>query len=439
MKFLLHTAAKIADPVSWFLSHIAEVKPFQTGDRAAGFDLFVLDAGACAAAADMVREALEGGTAVLVLDAGDEQKTVLHDIIGFRSAGPGAGYLVVPIPDGNGRTHYQILEQRYPTRVQSLIRRSAAGEGEGLTEESDPLEIDLSREEGCEYLFELSQEQLKSFGEKVRDVLRSPRTIPAQDIPAGLKSRSWVYSEDQSFTASGGKTSVGKPKKQDISCFTTYEFQAFLNNWPESGAFQYVYLRQSGIYQTNGMVKNNNHERGWYLTQLAPTFTPPPELFYYQSSPANTAGSKDVTTSTGFQIDFNTGGAGASYNFSKSSTERIYDWQIVQKTGMSWQYFQATPYSGKQVKWPDSAVESNDKGEIKPMPTISKYSLQFDIQTVWKTNGIVRRSVPIQTSNYLKTDYLMTEYFSGTKWEGTWWEYPITWPGTYYIDLALVS
>ncbi|MES1241455.1 MAG: hypothetical protein ABUT39_07535 [Acidobacteriota bacterium] len=428
--------------MSQYLAHIAEVKPLEKGVRMADYDLLVLDKETCAASGrELAGEALKGGTAVLVLNAGDEEKKILHEVIGFRSEGPGAAYLVLPLRDSAGRAHFRIFEQRYPTRLQKLIRVMATGEGDGLTDESEPVEIDLAQEEDSEHLFELSQEQLKAFGDRVRDLLRSRQTLvdPAPGVPDGLKTMIWFYDQDQSFTAAGTKSKVGTPKPQYLSCFTTYEFQAFLNDWPVTGAFQYLYLRQSGIYQTNGMVKNNSHERGWYLTQLSPSFAAPSELFYYQSSPANTSGSKQVTTSTGFQVDFNSGGSGASYNFSSSTTETIYEWQIIQQTGNAWQYFQATPYSGTTTSFPSSAVESNDKGEIKPMPVISRYSLQFDVQAVWKTRRVLREALPVSTYNYLRADYIKTEYESGTKWHGTWWYSPSDWPATYYIDFALVS
>src|SRR5262245_42768046 len=123
MRFLLHAAGALSDPVSQYLHHIAEVKRFQAGDRFADHDLLVLDAGACAGdGAELARQAFEVGTAVLVLDAGDEEKQILQKLIGFRSEGRGAAYLVLPLRDGAGRAHFRIYEQRYPARLQTLTR-----------------------------------------------------------------------------------------------------------------------------------------------------------------------------------------------------------------------------------------------------------------------------------------------------------------------------
>jgi hypothetical protein len=151
------------------------------------------------------------------------------------------------------------------------------------------------------------------------------------------------------------------------------------------------------------------------------------------------AGKTSVTTGSSFDINFSTDGGGASYQFSKSETREIADWGVVQISGSSWRYAQATPYKGTTTSFPSDMVESNDKGELKGLPTISKYSLQFDTQIVWKTNSVITSSVQINCTNYLRVDYIITEYQSGTKWNGYWWYYPTTWTPFFSINLGLLT
>jgi hypothetical protein len=411
---------------------------FSGNERVADYQMVVLDAAACTASADLAASALDAGVPVLVLGAHDEAKAVLARHIGFRSAGDSAAYLVAPLKDEAGGTHFHILEQALPAAKQEVTWQEAAGEGEGMKECYEAHTEDMSDPSG---VLQPTREELKGFGRRVRALLKGERQRKALagDIPAGLKWKSWVYSVDQTFTASGSKSSLGTPKQQTLSCFTTYEFTAFLNNWPETGAFQYLVLQQTGIYQTNGLVKNDDHERGWYLTELAPSFQASSPLFYYQSSPPNVAGSKSVTTTSGFAVNFNNGGAGATYNYSSSETNVISDWKVAQLTGTSWQYSQVDPYNGTTNSFPGGMVESNDKGELKGLPDISKYSLQFDVQTVWKTNEVVQSEVSVGCTNTCRTDYIITEYDSGTKWEGYWWTYIDTRQPSFTIDLGVIS
>lgn len=441
MKFLLHTKESIAGRVLEYLKHIAQVDAFSGNESVAGYDLLVLDPKTCGPSSEsqdqaLLKEAFDKDRAVLVLNAADEQKQVLAAFIGFRSHGSGMAYLVIPLRDGAGRTHHRIFEQMFPTSMGTLGRMDARGDGERLSDQSELVKMDL---QDSSEKPELPEHELRAFGERLRGMLQPGRAAEGmtQNVPSGLKWKTWDYSQCQCFTASGGKSRLGTPPEQYISCLTTYEFQAYLNNWPETGPFQYVFLKQSGIYQTNGMSRNWEREKGWYLTQLAPTYNAAEELFYYQSSPANVSDSKDVTTSSGFEVNFNTGGAGASYNFSSSETQRIFDWKITQLAGTKWRYMQKSPYPGDITTFPSSMVQK--KGVLKELSDISKYSLQFDVQVVWKTNSVVKKNLNITCLNYLRADYIITEHTSGDEYEGHWWYSNSTYSPTITIDLSLVS
>jgi hypothetical protein len=440
MRFLVHVDRGLPPLFHQFIEHLGTIERHAAGAHPSSSDVVVLDAATAVtdAGRELVRQAIESDRAVLLLDAGDEQKRALVSVTGFASQGPGAVYLVQPVRDHAGRQHFSILEQSFPSKL-TLVFQEARGEGEGVNWRGEALETPILAEGGGPA--EVPADELERFGDKVRERLLSPPAPPlrAQAIPPDLKWKAWVYTQCQCFTASGGRSSIGTPADQYISCQTTYEFEGYLNNYPETGAFQYLFLRQSGIFQTNGMAHDDKHTRGWYLTQLAPNFVAPGNLFYYQSSPANAAGKKTVTTSSSFTVNFETGGAGASYNFSKSETEDIYDWNVVQISGSSWRYAQAVPYPGTTTSWPSSAVESDDKGELKPLPIISRYSLQFDVQIVWKGNQLITTVVPIACNNYLRVDYIMTEYHSGTKWEGYWWTFDSRPFATFQIDLGLLT
>ena len=436
MQFLLN-AKEPSDVVLDFLDHTGVVHRTLAEGTVTDYDAVVLDQVTAldSAGRDLITAAIGADRAVVLLEPADEQKAVLTDVIGFGSAGPSALYVVVPCRDNVGGQHFRILEQRYPTQLVQLMHQEASGEGPGVTERGDVIELDLGGTPP-----EVPLEELKRFGKEVKDLLTSrPMTATAGAIPPNLKWKSWVYSQCQCWTARGASSKLGTPADQYISCQTTYEFDGFLNNWPETGPFQYLFLHQTGIFQTNGMAHNGDHTKGWYLTQLAPSFEVPSQLVYYQSSPPNVANKSSVTTTSGFSVNFSNEGAGASYDFSQSETREISEWEIIQLTGNSWRYAQASPYAGTTTTFPDNMVESNDKGELKGLPNISKYSLQFDVQSVWKTNALVTVPVTVKCSNYLRADYIITEYESGTAWSGYWWYSPAQWTPAYTINLGLLT
>lgn len=435
MKFLLHVKEAMNEPVQQLLKSLAILEPYNTKQPISSYDLVVLDAMTCTTGDKLYKDSLDNMVPLLVLNPGDEQKKLIAEKIGFKSPGASIAYLVKPVKDNNGRIHYRILEQPFSSKGK-CGKRSAVGEGPGMKEQSDLVMRDVAQGSGDKYPSPL---ELKSFGAKAQELLKSDKTV-ATDVPPDMIWAEWDYSVPQTFTATGDKDDdLGTPTPQDLSCYTTYEFKAYLNNWPETGPFQYLFMRQSGIYQTNGMKHDGHHEKGWYLTQVATNYQAPPELFYYQSSPANTNDSKEVTTTSGFEVNFDQDGAGASYKFSESETDEIYDWKVIQKTANSWQYSQEDPYSGTTDDFPDNMVEKHDKGELKSLPDISKYALQYDIQLVWKTNSVLRKLVEINCEQILRADYIKTEHETGTKWIGCWWYYWDPIYPSFSIDLSKVS
>jgi hypothetical protein len=438
MRLLIHVESRLPGPMLGFIEHISTVERDVVGKNVEEYDLVVIDDRTAlqGPGRDLVERAIEADRAVLLLNGTDEHKDVLGQVIGFSSPGPSLAYVVRPVRDHAGRQHFQILEQLPPSPLPRVVFQEAQGEGDGITELGDSTELDLGPGPS-----QVPLDELARFAKKVKALVTEPPRLTAAGgpVPPDLKWKSWVYSQCQCFTASGSRSNLGTPANQYISCQTTYEFDGYLNNWPETGAFQYLFLRQSGIFETNGMAHDDAHTKGWYLTQLAPSFRAPSQLVYYQSSPPNVIGKTSATTSSGFTVNFDTGGAGASYEFSSSETWEIADWEIVQLTGNSWRYSQARPYPGTTTSFPDSMVESNDKGELKGLPAISKYSLQFDVQLVWKTNELVRSTVQIDATNYLRTDYIITHHESGTKWTGYWWYYPSVWQPSFTINLGLLT
>lgn len=374
-----------------------------------------------------LKEALKGNVPVLILNAGKEQKKAVSEIIGFSSNRQGIAYFVKP-QKTNGRTKYFIHE--LPVPVQPKIYKKSFCEGHVQKVESVTLQTNP----------QVSEKHIQDFFNKINQLLSIPQE-DNNDNPNDLKSASWVYSADYSFNPSGDKDDVGTPENQHISVFTTFEIEAFLNNYPETGAFQWLTLNHSGTFSTNTMAQNGEHHKGWFLTELDldhyTSGSSTNKLFYYDSSPENIADKSQVTTSTGFSVTFDKGGPSGTFEYSNSETNDIYDWDITEVKPMSWQYYQVTPYDGRTDDFPKCAVKNN--GDIEDLPKISQTTLQFDAQSVWKTNSVVKEIVYFGADTSMSVNYLITDPKFITGYDGHWWSYysPNTQP--FMIDLSVVS
>ncbi|MFT3766388.1 MAG: hypothetical protein QM820_12880 [Minicystis sp.] len=403
-------------------------------------DLFVVDAASCAP--DEIGQAvaaLDAGAKVLLLDAGDEHKKALAKRIGFRSHGPSRGYLVARLASKEGHARYRIVEVGEDQAPVTCASQAVAGDRKGATKV-------FPSQPGVP-----APQQGRALTDAEMDVLLAAITAAAAEdeatdsAPEGLDWASWIYSRSHSYTASGSvnsDTGLGPPPSQQVTLLLTYTFQAALNDPPQSGAFQYVGLSLSGIFQNNGMSNTDDDNYGWILAAIEPTFSPSSSLAWYSSSPSNTNDATQVTTGSSVNIGFNSNGATGGYTYSSSVTNNITDWYITQETSSNWLYAQNTPFDGNTtsasvadscVNWYSGHINTSS------FPTISTSSLQFATNTVWKTSSVLTSEVDISVNNRMQVDYMMVKEFMGLGTNFVLWYSSSTPTDSFSIDLSVVS
>jgi hypothetical protein len=434
----------ITSPVYARVAADASPTPYVDGTTFEPGDLFVIDALTCSP--DEVKlgyPAIDAGAAVLLLDADDDHKKALSGSIGFRSHGASRGYHVIRRKDDDGVVRCFISEVGDSTAPASLYCASGTGNKESGNDVVNPL---ATVYENQPQTTPMTQTDLDFFAKSLTTA--AVATTAGSSPPEGLVWYNWVYSRTHTFTASGSYNSdadLGPPPSKTITTYLTYVIQGALNNATQSGAFQYLGLQETGIFQNNGMASNTDTSCGWTLGSICPIFTVPSSLVWYQSSPSNTNNVSTVTTGSSVTVGFNagnTGGSGnASYTYSNSVTENITDWYITQQTATNWVYGQNTPFDGNTT---DPSEINNSRGwngtiDTSTFPTISTSSLQFAASAVWKTNQVITDEVTISTSNRMRVDYIMVDKVLGfgNAWADWWYQNP---PGdSFSIDMSILT
>jgi hypothetical protein len=410
-------------------------------------DLLVFDAASCPPeAVDQAIAPLNAGASILLLDATDAHKKVLAARIGFRSHGAGRGYLVVKANDLHGREFFRIIEAKDSDAT--VLTYCEAEEHDGKGGEKTLL---AGSPRTLQQNEPISDTQVDLF---MTAMIAAPQEAVASSVggpPAALVWKTWVYSRNHTYTASGeAKNDLGPPPTNThISLALTYNFSAALNNAPESGPFQYLGLGMSGIFQNGGMSSSTDTSAGWILTQIGPEFqVPDTQLSWYSSSPANTNSVSTVTTGTdltvGFDASADSSGVGAgvngSYSYSNSTTKNITDWYVKQLQTTKWLYAQNTPFDGAtSPHWSGGYNSFTGSVQHSYFPAISTSSLQFAVNAVWKTNSVLKSAVTVTCYNPMTVGYLEANQFMGLSTKSSCSTAYSNASDTFSIDLSVVS
>lgn len=432
-------SGNINNPIYTKLSLGATVSGYSSDEALGAGDLVVIDASTCFPSDVSVAFAsLDAGAALLLLDPTDGHKQAVAKHIGFRSKGASIGYYVVKQQVATGVSRYRIVEAGDSKGMVASVSQAVLGDANGV-KETFPPQIAF---QDVEQVQPLTDADVELFLAAI-DTVVEPDT--ASSPPSELVWQQWVYSSPHSYTASGSvnsDTGMGPPPSKSISLLLTYTFQGALNNAPQSGAFQYLGLLETGIFQNNGMSNTDDDNYGWIIAALSPTYEAPASLFWYASSPSNTNDVTQVTTGSSVNIGFNNNGVSGGYTYSSSTTENITDWYIKQQTASSWLYAQNTPFDGSTtsasvasgcVNWYSGHINTSE------FPVISTSSLQFAVDTVWKTNEVLSTEVDITISNFMQTDYMMVKEFLGLGTNFVLWTSQSTQSDSFAIDMSVIA
>lgn len=431
---------KTDNPVSAQISGIGSATTFSPDTKYSSDDLVVFDCASCPPEdVSKLFGVLETGAGLLLLDAAEAHKKALAAHVGFSSHGSSRGYFVARRAVG-GKVGYHFHEAK-DTLSQSTLRMAGSRRNaDGSLTAVEPTAFFTSVPHA------LTSDEVAMFIKGLQKTLAMPLELDTPP-PTGLVYQTWTYSKPYSYWISAAEnedTGLGPPPTTSVSLQMTYVFDGALDNADQAGAFQYIGCSLSGILSNGGLKGDSGESFGWSLANFNAQFsTSSDELFYYSSSPANSSGSSSVQTGSNVTIGFSTGGATAGYTFSNSVTNNITDWQVVQLSGSSWNYAQVTPFDGNAT---DNGTIDNcldwahgDGVQTDEFPTISTSSLQFAVNTVWKTNAVVNDVITFQGSTSNQVDYIMTQVLLGaTNMEASWcWISSSN--DSFDIDMSMIS
>lgn len=347
--------------------------------------------------------ALDAGAGLLLLDATEAHKEALAAHVGFRSQGAARGYFVA--------------------------RRAAGGKvGYHFHEATD------------------APEEVADFIQGIRETLAMPLRL--DESTSGPVEQTWTYTTSHPFTAVGpynSDTGLGPTPDGSISLQLKYVFEGALDTGDNAGPFQYIGCTLSGILSNGGLVGNTGETFGWILANFNPSFSVASDAFSYSSSsPANTSGTSTVQTGYNVNVGVSTGsGASATYNYSNSITNSISEWNVVQTSSSSWNYAQATPFDGNATDngTIDNCIDwAHGNGvQTGEFPAISTSTLQFAVNTVWKTNGVVTDTVLFYGNTLTQVDYIMTQVILGATNKECSWVHKAASNDAFYIDMSKLS
>ncbi len=196
----------------------------------------------------------------------------------------------------------------------------------------------------------------------------------------------------------------------------TYDVWAFLNNPPVGPQYQYVYIHQKGnVNPGEPLMDYSTYYKGYGQFQFESTIEPGSNLediVYDASSPANVNDKRVIDSSVGFTINYSeSGGGGAQFDYKDSISQEVYDWQIIEKTSLAttkWTFAQRYPFNWlTRICGADSGDHApfDYWDRVKDFPNLTRYTLQPQTQSVWRTTKVLKEPVQfngsvVQSLNY---------------------------------------
>jgi len=237
--------------------------------------------------------------------------------------------------------------------------------------------------------------------------------------PAGLIYAVYNYSATApslAFTLSaGGATRHSQPQRTSLE--VNYTVRLYLENSDvATGDRQWVVFQTDinssplnpGAGSTSLLTLKDgkdgrDSDLGWFQTSVLTTTQPdnPDDGTFQvqQTSPMNTNGVSEVSTSLSFGINFTSleGGGGANYNYSQSVTRDIQDWGVRNVGGGavgSWKYLCQDPYEAEDPgRWGRHGTGGGLEGSVSSVArkpnNLSSGEFEARTQVVWTTSGVV--------------------------------------------------
>jgi len=329
-------------------------------------------------------------SALLILDATEANKKSLLGAVGFHTGGDAWAYFVGKVGPG----HFRVIE---------LTKDDSVRVHKGCVtpvDKTQPLPAELLRSAGSKaVVYDRPDLAVEDMASTIFDHLADQsgdgvRKAADPVIPPAIKK--WQIS----YTLVKKAEIKNFGKTQNPSMSITFDIIALLNN-PESGPhYQYIYIHQKGVVHPGELMDYSTYYKGYgqfaIETSLSPQ-THKDDLVYDASSPANVNDQRVVSSKIGFSVQY----GNASFNYEEGISQDVFDWQIIEKTqtsNMAWTFAQRYPVDYLQMI---CAADNSDQyafdywDRVKAFPDLTRYTLQPQTQSVWRTTKVLNEPVTI--------------------------------------------
>lgn len=353
------------------------------------FDLVILDgdgfSGQQLSNDGLVREALQKGVWVLGLDATEEDKDGIGEMLHASSQGDVNAYLVRQAASAEGRPGSRLIDFVKPDRRAEDVAQSVIAY---VAEQAVAPQQTNIPARALTYL--------------VHHTSDYSGLLPNVNAPA---FNGWGCGDGQGACASP------QTATWSVDHYVTVLLDASSSPF---GDFQHVAIETDGRADPGSLAINNidscspsdNCEIAWIQTRfdashtVAAGSTPSKTFTLEQTRPTTANNTESVTTTSSFSVGFNkSDGVYGSYTYDKSDTKTITDWEVndVSNSAAQWQYASNTVYNGMITDGFDSEPWNYYLEGVAPKPPndLSVDNLEYNVKSTWINNAVSTDTVNI--------------------------------------------
>ncbi len=378
-----------ASPIYEALKSRVRMTVSNGSQKATDYDLVILDGdgfgGGQLSSDELIREAVHSGVWVLGLDVVEEDKNGLGELLHASSQGDVGAYLVRQAENAEGRLSSRLIDFVRPDRQAEEVAQSVVGY---ITEQAMAPQQAGIPPRLLSYLVHHTSDYSGLMPQ-----VTSPNFQPGQGCGTGA----WP--------------NLPCAIPQTVTWIVDHSITVLLNagNSP-FGDYQYVVVETAGRADPNRLAANyiDTHcagcEIAWFQTRfdashtISAGSTPDKTLKLEKTSPTTINNTETVTTSSSFTVNYSVGEGvpSGSYNYTKTDTTTITDWEVndASDSAAQWQYASNTAYDGMNT-------DSYDPGAWtltyypKTPNNLSLQNLDYNVKSEWKNNTVSADTVNI--------------------------------------------
>ena len=378
-----------ASPIYEALKSRVRMTVSNGSQNATDFDLIILDgdgfSGEQLSSDEFIREAIHSNVWVLALDAVEEDKNGLGKMLHASSQGGVGAYLVRQAENAEGHPGSRLIDFVNPDRRAEEVAQSVVGY---ITEQAmapqqaniPPRALTYQVHHTSDYSGLMPNVTSPSFGPpgQCEQGVYWPCSIP--------QTATWVVDHYITVLLNAGNSPFGDSQFVVVETAGRADPGRLASNYTEY-CYGYAYACEIAWFQTRFDASHT----------IAAGSTPSKTLILEKTSPTTANNVETVTTTSSLTVNFSEApGVSGSYNYSKTDTKTIRDWEVndVSNNAAQWQYASNTVYDGMNTDSYDPGAWTYEYWP-KPPNNLSLQDLEYNVKSSWNNNTVSADTVNI--------------------------------------------